>query len=236
MKSSPDKRKARGQIDIDELKQLQYLSKHELIQQMHSSPSIRSACIRLLSEKYHNDEDYTDILLTQLQKETALYTKIEIQEQLSLYGDVKQMCQYLGEIGHNQYHEMPAKSSLKTSYPLPRDIIARSLAHMNMLHFSDFISLLPQLSLKQLQEAIDAFGFLCFYHCQQANNKHFNLIREFYYQYLDNELIIWKLTTCLSAFPQSKDFLLEIKAHQKHPTILMEVERSLKLISRLNNH
>lgn len=51
MKSSPDKRKARGQIDIDELKQLQCLSKHELIQQMHSSPSIRSALYSFIIRK-----------------------------------------------------------------------------------------------------------------------------------------------------------------------------------------
>ncbi len=42
--------------------------------------------------------------------------------------------------------------------------------------------------------------------------------------------MLWKLMTCLSAFPMAIDLLQELQTQQKHPTILMEVERSLKLL------
>lgn len=231
MKSSPDKLKERGKIDKEELYQLTSLSKEELIQHMQMTPSIRSACIRLLSSQFHNDDDYTQILLNQLIKETSLYTKIEIQDQLSLYGDVALMCQYLGKIGNNQYRKLPQRVSLKKSYPLPRDIIARSIAHMNISYFSDFVDIIPHLSTKQLQEAIDALGFLCFYHNELATSNIEEMIYQLINQYHDNDLIVWKLITCLSAFPNSFSFLTRLKETQKHPTILMEVERSIKLIT-----
>lgn len=232
MKSNPEKLKERGMINQEEIILLSSLSKDELIHHMPKSPSIRSACIRLLSKKYHNDNDYTQILLNQLTQETALYTKIEIQNQLSLYGNISLMCQYLGEIGTNQYRTIPKKVSLKKSYPLPRDIIARSLAHMNIKHFHDFLVVIPQLSKKQLLEAIDALGFICFYHNQLADEQSYSLVYQLYQNYSNDELMVWKIVTCLSAFPQSHDFLLELKQMQKHPTILMEVGRSLKLITR----
>lgn len=232
MKSNPEELKDRGMIDKEELIQLSSLSKDELIQYMQISPSIRSACIHLLSKQFHHDDDYTQILLNQLCKETALYTKIEIQDQLSLYGNVTMMCQYLGKIGHNQYRKLPQRVSLKKSYPLPRDIIARSLAHMNISHFPDFIKQIPHLTTKQLQEAVDALGFLCFYHSELATSDIEEMIYQMINEYHNNDLIVWKLITCLSAFPHSYTFLNHLKKIQKHPTILMEVERSLNLIDR----
>lgn len=196
----------------------------------------RSACIHILALKYHNEEDFTCILLNQLQKEKALYTKIEIQNQLSKYGDISQMCQYLGKIGNNQYKEIPIRSSLKKSYPLPRDIIARSLSYIDTQRFIEFYHLLPTLTIQQFQEAIDALGFFCFYNPQVIMNEIYEYIKSCFTTYQEYELITWKLVTCLSAFSMSTDFLIELKQTQKHPTILKEVERSLRLIDQLNNH
>ena len=48
--------------------------------------------------------------------------------------------------------------------------------------------------------------------------------------------MMFKLITCLSAFPQSKSYLQHLQQIQKHPTLLKEVERSLKIIHLSNNH
>lgn len=236
MKSNKKQLENRGMIDdiiIDKVNQLSY---DELIEGLRSSPQYRSACIRLLALKYHTKPEFTSILLNLLQKEKALYTKIEIQNQLSVYGNIAKMCQYLGVIGTNQYKTIPMRSSLKKSYPLPRDIIARSLANISMERFDQFYSLLPTLTVSQFQEAIDALGYLCFYHRQIITDEMYAFILDCFTKHQDNQLITWKLITCLSSFHMSYDFLLTVKKTQKHPTILEEVERSLKLIERLNNH
>lgn len=48
--------------------------------------------------------------------------------------------------------------------------------------------------------------------------------------------MMFKLITCLSAFPQSQPLLLELLQTKKHPTLIKEVERSLKIIHQSNNH
>lgn len=236
MKSNKQQLENRGMIDDIIMDKVNQLSYEELIKGLRSSPQYRSACIRRLALKYHSKPDFTLTLLKLLQKEKALYTKIEIQNQLSVYGNIADMCQYLGMIGTNQYKTIPARSSLKKSYPLPRDIIARSLANINIQRFDEFYNLLPTLTVSQFQEAIDALGYLCFYHPQIITDEIYTFILDCFTKHQDNHLIIWKLITCLSSFHMSYDFLLTLQKTQKHPTILEEVERSLKLIHRSNNH
>ena len=236
MKSNLQQLKQRGQFDEQEYNQFLDLSKADLISHLHDFASIRTACIRILSQNYHQDEDYTSILLQQLHKEKALYTKIEIQNQLTQYGDIPMMCQYLGKIGHNQYRQLPAKGSLKKSYPLPRDIIARSLAYISIEKFNLFFDCLNSLSREQLLEAIDALGFLCFYHQELANEETYSFVCQQIEKYSQDDLMMFKLITCLSAFPQSQPLLLELLQTKKHPTLIKEVERSLKIIHQSNNH
>lgn len=226
----------RGLFNQAIINKLNTLSKEELVTGLQSNPEYRTACIHHLSTKYNQVQDYTAILLKQLQKEKALYTKIEIQNQLSKYGNIKEMCQYLGCIGTNQHHELPPRSSLKKSYPLPRDIIARSLAYIEVDRFLEFYQLLPKLTLSQFQEGIDAFGFFCFYHPEVITQDMYKYVCNCFKYYKDYEIIIWKLVICLSAFPMSYHYLESLKHTQKHPTILQEIERSLQIIKHSNNH
>lgn len=97
MKSSQSDYKKRGMLDMNLCNQLQEASYKELIDTLQSSHADwRTACIHLLSKKYNTHPQFTDVLLQQLVKEKALYTKIEIQTQLSQYGQISKMCQYLG--------------------------------------------------------------------------------------------------------------------------------------------
>lgn len=228
MKSTQQQLQQRGLFQQNIYEHYLYLHKHDYIEGLKKAPSIQTVCIRLLSEKYHNDTDYTLILLHHLEKVPPLYTKLEIQEQLSQYGNVETMCTYLGKIGHNQHKKVPTKISNKKSYPLPRDIIARIIAHISPIHFLDFIIVIPKLTYTQLLEAVDALGFFCFYHKDVINKDIFKLVQSLLLKYENDELMIWKLTICLSAFPQSTEELLKIK--NKYPELEQEVDRSLKMI------
>lgn len=135
MISSRENLRKRGmieQIDIDSIISLSY---SELISLIDSKLSIeRSASIHLLSNKVSCDnEDFVAVLLKRLSIEKSLYTKIEICNALEKGSEktARQMVQYLGCIGNNQHRWLPDRISKKISYPLPRDIIARSLGKMN---------------------------------------------------------------------------------------------------------
>lgn len=195
----------------------------------------RTTCVRLFAEKYNQDRDFTDILLNLLKKEKALYTKLEIQNQLSKYGHISLMCQYLGCIGHNQYKEIPNKVSFDRNYPLPKDIIARSLANLDQARFLEFYHLLPTLPYLKFQEAIDSFGFFCFYHPDVVTQDMYRFVCSSFLTYKDHPIIIWKLVTCLSAFPMSTHFLEDFKKTQKNSTLIQEVERTLTIIHSSNN-
>lgn len=236
MKNHSDKYEKRGCIDVSVVSSHQKLSKEELIGCLDESPIIRTSCIYLITSKFRHDDDYTSILLNQLCREKAIYAKIEIQGDLAEFGNVYEMCHFLGKVGHNQHREILPRPTLKKSYPLPRDLVARSLGHMDGRRYFEFLEAMKTLKdEKQLLEAIDGFGFFCFYHRDDIDEQAFQLISQYVEQYQDNELMTWKLTICLSAFPESADLLLKIKQQQKHPTIQMEVERSLRLIGYSDN-
>lgn len=228
MKSTEVSLLQRGYFSKDLYQQYEHLSKDDYLKGLKDHPSIQTVCIRLLAENYHQDPDFTLILISHLQSHPALYTKIEIQNQLSHFGDITILCQYLGKIGHNQHHSIISPSH-KKSYPLPRDIIARICAHMELSSFPIFLNILPTLQEKQLLEAIDALGFFCFYHQEVINDQLYQLIKDLIVQYENHELMLWKLVICLSAFPQSSSLLISLSKH--HPDLDLEVKRSLKLIS-----
>ncbi|MFR7592695.1 MAG: hypothetical protein ACLUVC_14745 [Longibaculum sp.] len=235
MKNDQEYLEKRGCISQRKLFEFKQMTKEELLTQLDGDPITRTSCIYFFSAKFHNDSDFTNVLLNQLIRETAINARIEIQDNLATYGNVYEMCQFLGKVGHNQHREIPPRVSLKKSYPLPRDLVARSLGHAEGKVYPDFLKAMKTLNRDQLLEGIDAFGFFCFYNRDVVDQQAYQLIEDFVHQYENDELMTWKLTICLSAFPQSVPLLSEIKNKQKHPTIQAEVERSLMIIERLNN-
>lgn len=103
-------------------------------------------------------------LLLQLDKEKALYTRLAICNTLAQGNQrcARVMISYLGKIGNNQYQSLPAKISKKKSFPLPRDIVARTLGRMDPKCIRVFLKELPTCSLLQARELIDAIGYMVF--------------------------------------------------------------------------
>lgn len=171
-----------------------------------------------------------DALLEALQKEKALYTKIEITDSLKC-GNKKvllKMLPYLGKIGNNQYDMLPDRVSKKKTYPLPRDLIARTIGHMNPIQLPVLIDYLQTCEIKQARELIDAIGFMA-YHNNCKSAKVFASLMN-YFENSKDIVIRWKMITCFSAFlPYSKEYLLYLS--NEDDLLGKEAMRSLSFLN-----
>lgn len=239
MKSSNEDLRRRGFITTEDIISFQHCSNSELILLINSQNSVeRSVAINLLSHRFHTEDlNFVKILLKRLCVEKCLYTKLEICNALEK-GSIKtaeQMVAYLGYIGKNQHLCLPKKVSQKKSYPLPRDIIARSLGKMNFRILPVLFNVLNTNNEVKISEAIDAIGFLLFYNPNYANKHFFQSIINTLNKYCENNVIVWKCVCCLSSFKtqDSIEALNKIITHNKNDIIKCEANRSLKLIGEI---
>lgn len=239
LKSSVEDLKKRGYVSKEDLKYFHERPREQLIQLMNSDdPFERTASIiTLRDENDIGNREYVSLLLERLCIEKALYTRLEICNALELGNrdTAELMCAYLGKIGNNQHKSIPVEVSKKKSFPLPRDIIARSLGKMNTSILSALIRHLSLDSREIVSELLDAIGFMVFYHRELATLEYFQSILHTYQSFKADELIVWKTVLCCSAFPltQSKELIEQIKKTHENQTIQLEADRSLKLIENI---
>lgn len=200
MKSTRDELKTRGMAFDEDRLYCKEASEKDLLNILTTgTPSQKSAaCERL----HARNQDVIIALLECLCKEQHLYTKIAICKCLEK-GDQKTaqcMCEYLGKIGKNQHRKLPDNVSKKKSYPLPRDIIARSLGNMDPSVFPVLLAELDQDHKYRNRELIDAIGFMAFYHPELVNEETARKLITLLNQTAD-EVLIWKILLCFSAFP-----------------------------------
>lgn len=215
-------RRGRGWVEEADLSRYRGLSRSDLIALLASADACeRTIAARLLPL----DCDVTHILLEALIHEPALYTRLAITAKLESGGEAtaRQMIPLLNNIGHNQ-HRTPIAPSKKKSYPLPRDLIARSLGRMSPDIFPLLLDSAEQLSPFPLRELIDALGFMAFYHPSVATEAHYQRLLSIKHTHRKDALIPWKMLICFSAFPQSKAVLLQ------ETVFLAEAQRSLCLL------
>ncbi|MDK7991064.1 hypothetical protein ACHEVJ_04110 [Enterococcus raffinosus] len=187
----------------------------------------QDACDRTIAAKLLPlDCETTDILLHSLMTETALYTRLAMTEKLE-GGDSStalKMIGFLGKIGKNQ-HRIPIAPSKKKSFPLLRDLMARSLGRMNPELFPVLLASAEELPPLKLSELIDAIGYMAFYHPALATAQNYQRLLQIKNSYDHDPLIQWKCLICFSAFPQSKDLLAQ------EDQFSMEAQRSLSLLA-----
>lgn len=232
MKSSQNELEKRGFATEEDIRKIGQESQLELLKLIHSDNQvIRTSAVYNL---YILNSENVKELLKQLLIEKCLYTKIAICERLEK-GDsatTKQMIVYLGEIGNNQHKKLPDRVSAKKSFPLPRDIIARSLEKMDLNIFPVIIEVLHSEEIKQISEVLDAIGFMVFYNSKLASEKNANEIYEIIEKYKNNDLIVWKSIIYLSAFPLPKTLEL-LESFVNDENILgEEARRSIRIINR----
>ena len=229
--SSPADLQKRGFASADVISSLENLPASQLITLLHAEEAvIRTAAAHNL---FPLDDWVTTHLLEQLSVEKCLYTKIAIGQALekgSLH-TARKMTPYLGKIGGNQHRTLPERISAKQSFPLPRDIIARSLGKMDSSIFPALLDVLYGKEEMKINEVLDAIGFMSFYHPEIATEGNAQAIYKVMGDFRDNVLIVWKSIICLSAFPQQQSVMI-LHGFASHNNLLgEEAKRSLRLIS-----
>lgn len=172
-------------------------------------------------------------LITALTVEQKLYSKLGICKTLEAYGQesVLPLVQQLGKIGDNQHQDLSDEPFRKDSYPLPRDIAARTLVRMGLVAVPALLEALENGDVKRVSEAIDAIGFINFYETVPECYEH---ILTCYRLHKKHELIRWKCIRAMSGCAEAEDFLLELQKVETHPIMKFEIERSLRLASQNN--
>jgi len=190
-------------------------------------PHQRTLGARLIARKKAVDAIHD--LITALEKEEMLYSKLGICETLISLGtpSIRPLIEVLGKIGDNQHTEVPEDVFKKDSYPLPRDIAARTLIRFGKDAIAPLVEVLQQDNIQKISEAIDALGYICFY----EKMPHLYLpLQDCYKRFADNELIKWKLIQAMAAFKESVDFLKQEKQSLSNTRLIAEIDRCLKLI------
>lgn len=240
MKSSDSQLKSRGMITSKDLQQYSNHTQIELFEMLKSKEAYkRTIAVNILSEKYDLTDDLIRLFLHTLKQEKKLYTKIELCDALSK-GNVqsaKIMVEYLGQIGNNQHIVLPTNGFNKKSYPLPRDIIARTLAHMKEEIIPVLMDVLKTNNIPAIREAIDAIGFICFYNKIHSNTQIIDALILCLGNNFNDNIIRWKLVRAFESFNDINVIktLMEIEQNDSQLVIRNEAKRSLKIINNRTN-
>ncbi|TKG97249.1 hypothetical protein EYV94_02120 [Puteibacter caeruleilacunae] len=231
MKSTDDQLKKRGYLPGStkmESYQCSYTEKLVLLQS--KTPQERTAGARLLKDE-EVSTDLIDHLVVALSKESKLYSKIEISATLADCGipAVKPLINQLGCIGGNQYKKVPSKPFKKKNYPLPRDIAARTLVRIGDDALPELCECMDSAKNKQLSEAIDAIGFICYY---SASPIEISQLVNCYEKNKGNHLIQWKLIRAFSSFKESIELLRRERQCNENECLFNEIDRSIELINK----
>jgi hypothetical protein len=228
MKSNPNQLKSRGFLPREFENSFPGISFSEKLKLLKSDDATeRTLGARLLFKETLAVAE----LIQALRAEKKLYTKLEICNALISIGEqaVSPLIAELGKIGKNQYTSIPEKEFEKLNYPLPRDIVARTLAFMGEPALPELLNALENVNSKQLSEAIDAVGYICFYNTHPQAYQH---LMKCWTKNIHSDLICWKIVRAMSAFSESSSFLLEQKRSILNQRIIVEIDRSLKLIDK----
>lgn len=104
-------------------------------------------------------------------------------------------------IGSNQNKVLSNKPFNKNNYPIPRDIIARTICKIGVPALNQVKKCLHNGEYRQIIKAIDAIGFISYYN---NNDECFSYIIELFIKYKNDDLMIWKLLRALQVFPNEK--------------------------------
>lgn len=234
-------RKKRGEITKADLTPYLNFSTTQLIE-MLESPEAQNRTIAATILGNKSDNDAMKMLTHALKIEKALYSRIAISEALGEMGEsaVGPVADLLGQIGNNQETELPKKYFNKKSYPLVRDMAARTLVKIGKPATPYLIQLLE--SEKDIfikQQAIDALGAIasktgdyrslmsiinCFDNIVGINLEDINSDENM------DKVILWKIIRSLSAFKNSKEpveWLIIVLNNFSDPQLQWESARSL---------
>ena len=204
------KRRERGEVNETDISDFAALDEPELLSFLHSEKPVERSCAAIHLRKYKNPT-VVDQLCHQLAIEKKLYTKVELCETLVECAElsIEPLIGLLGRIGKNQETKIPETGFYKVSYPLPRDIAARTICRlgiMAILPLERFIK--SSKDINALAQAIDAYGHIVYSNKKMCSS---SPLKELYERHPKNDFLKYKIARCLSGIHDewAKSFLLE---------------------------
>lgn len=223
------KRQKRGQVSEKEVEQYKNVSVNELSILLNSDDSKKRTIAATLIG-YKKMVEMIPQLCKCITHEKSLYPRIAMSEALGKMGEpaVIPLISLLGKIGNNQERDLPKKYFDKKSFPLARDIAARTLVKIGKPAISGLTKQIKSGDSFATQQAIDAIGGIV----SKTNDKRpLHILLQALTEHLDNEITTWKIIRALSAF---KDIdvvepLLNFVNNTK-PSIRWEAVRSIGFV------
>ncbi len=224
--------KKRGFVSNEEISFFESLSDSEINELLHSNEATeRTTAASILGKRRISGSIFP--LIEALKKEKALYSKIAISEALGNMGEAAalELVPVFGKIGTNQHKTLPTNPFEKWNYPLPRDIVARTVTKIGETALAPILQSIPKMEKEALSEAIDAIGFISFY---SKNKSGFRPIINLLNIYKNDDLIVWKIIRALQSFPsaETEKTLEHHLVKHSQPAIKWEAARSLGQICK----
>ncbi len=220
MKSTSESLRRRGMYGFEDIASLKERSRGELEAALKSgSAPERSAAVRLLAADAAGDSSLALRLAGMLKTEKALYTRLEICRTLEKCGaeTARLLIPLAGTTGRGRYGEHREKVSLKKTYPLPGDIIARILGKMNPDALPVITEAICEGSGPALPELLDAAGFMVFHNKELATPENAEKIYAVLEKCRENLNVFRRAVRCLSAFPSAKTLEILTCIKNQHP-------------------
>lgn len=224
-------RQKRGEIDSCYTMVYETCSDRQLISMLTDNDAQqRSVAATLLGER--GVTECIAALCEQLSKEKSLYSKIAMSNSLARFGTtaISYLEKYIGKINKNQHERLPSDLFRKKNYPLPRDIVIRTIIRMEAPALHYLQDLLTHDDTSMVSEIIDAIGYLTFYTKDYCALNDVLVLFDKSEQW---ELIRWKLIRAFQGFPQVEVIrrLEAVLLESKIPAHRWEAVRSLVQIN-----
>jgi hypothetical protein len=210
MNDSSIKRRERGEVNKADIAQFASFDEPELLLLLHSEISVERSCAAIHLRKYQRP-DIVAKLCHQLTVEKKLYTRIALCETLAKCSELslEPLIGLLGRIGKNQETAIPETGFYKVSYPLPRDIAARTICRLGIaaiVPLENFIR--SSKDMTALAQAIDAYGHIIYSDKLTCSS---STLQELYEKHPENNFLKYKITRCLRGINDewAKSFLFE---------------------------
>ena len=191
--------KSRGQVDATDIAPFTSLSKPQLVALLHSTLAIERTCAAVLLAD-SQDSVVVDFLCQRLLIEKKLYTKIALCESLISHGalSIAPLVKLLGRVGDNQETSIPVTGFYKISYPLPRDIAARTICRLGSIAIAPLEGFMDTASdLRSIAQALDAYGHIIYtLHLEHP----IAFLHRLYDRHADHPILKYKIARCLCGF------------------------------------
>jgi hypothetical protein len=224
------KRRKRGEASKDDLARFSLFSEPKLLSLLRSEKPVERTCAAIHLHRSPNP-NAIDELCEQLSIEKQLYPKLAMCEVLAECAElsIKPLIALLGKIGNNHETKIPETGFYKVSYPLPRDISARTICRFGsvaILPLEKFIE--TSKNNKAISQAIDAYGHILYTNKIERSSA---ILQNLNKKYPENDFLKYKIAQCLSGFHDewAKDFLLET-LHKGCNGLRLGALRSLTLL------